>query len=717
MAISLDVKVNNQQESQLENAVIITNDSPTVTWSFSPITGVRTDEHTGSLTDLTEVGQLGYEVRISTSDINIGTEFFIGNRVQTGFIISKDRFFNYVGYPLARGRKYYGQVYIQDEYYRESEWRTFSFYYNSLPIASSVSISPVVPTINDNLQLSYSYYDEDEDKESGTIIRWFINGIQQRQFDNLLLIKSEFLQINDVWIADILPSDGYEYGGRETSPMVKVSTASVEVEEAKILPLSPNENDILKAEYVFSDVLEQDDATIRWFINGVLANTFNDKQYIRTLLSPGDTVRYEVKPNSGTIYVSSPETTIGYSDFLVYNIKIDGQQDPLEISTIKPVVTWKNYISKNKEINYVSIKIGTFYEADNIYSTIIQTNKNTFVIPANLLNMGMDYYISIAISDTMLFDKYELSHFRMRGSRWEEAVDNSVGWTIETLFAIIGSGTEEAVYNESLYHIIKIQDGTKFGEVKIYDQKISFMSEEFIISEDIDTTGMKILTIVAKNDNIYIYVDRELVINGEGKFTQLTNTKLLEMGNNTNENFVIDYKYFCYTVSGNYNPGVSIEYSNIQFHELIGFKDTEAIALKSYTINNQDYKVFGINPDSEDDSGSIFSLIPNQTFKNSTVNRTFAPINNIKISPNNEKIACAHSKGVSIITGYQINNFDNNLDFTATEEKTVMVNNEEQIEIAYPFPENNGWELIQNRGIDAASFDENGLNIDTLGNV
>ena len=72
----------------------------------------------------------------------------------------------------------------------------------------------------------------------------------------------------------------------------------------------------------------------------------------------------------------------------------------------------------------------------------------------------------MALSETETFTKYETSNFRVRGSRWEEDVSNSTGWTIDTMFVIPAEIDGE-------YQSIRINDGSKFAEVRLYNDKIS----------------------------------------------------------------------------------------------------------------------------------------------------------------------------------------------------------------------------------------------------
>lgn len=715
MALDLTLKINNQLITDHNDPIRIIDSHPIINWFFDQVNRVVIDEYTGIASEEEEYGQSIYNIRISTSSINIGTDSFIGNRIQTGEVNSQERFWKYGGIDLVRGQRYYGQIKIKDDADRESSWETFSFEYNNIPYVAGVVISPVDPTVSDDLILTYNFYDLDNDSEDGTIIRWFKNGIYQKQFDNATTIGSDYLQNEDIWIADVYPSDGFEYGIRVSSQHVQVRPTNVVLSDVSVLPASPNPNDILKANYISSSETEQENVSIRWFINDNLQTDYNDNIYIRPDISEGDEVRVEIKPDNGNIYFSSETVTTSASDFVVSDITVDGRTEPLDVSSITPSVKWHTFIPDGKEANYVSIKIGTFFESGNIYSQIFNFDRETFTIPSGILNRGRDYYISVAVSDTQTFSKYTSTHFRIKGSRWDTSANNLTGWTIEMLFIVDGvesnsnesspaTGTTTPTVDTSYknHQVLRINDGEYFAEIQIYEDKITLISggqKEY--NADSIFNGSKILTVAGKGNDIKVYLDRNLIIDGAGIFTQSTNITRLELGSPNDSNFVIRYKYLFYTTSGYYLPGISSEYSNLQFHTFIEFSENEVVALNGY-INGG--KIFALNPDNTNESSSIYALVSGDVKKYPTVNRTFAPINRLNKSPDGKYVVGSHSHGVSLITGYQIGTYNNEL---------LFIN--ENGEITNIDPCDYGWELVKDVNFDAVYFNEDGFNINTLG--
>jgi hypothetical protein len=115
------------------------------------------------------------------------------------------------------------------------------------------------------------------------------------------VIESRFLSYGDVWSADIIPHDGYEYGVRYSTATVQVAGEAPVADELKILPVNPNENDILKAVYSVT-TSDADKSQIRWYLNNVLQPDHNDEQYARMPFKAGDSVRVEVTPYDGVTF-------------------------------------------------------------------------------------------------------------------------------------------------------------------------------------------------------------------------------------------------------------------------------------------------------------------------------------------------------------------------------------------------------------------------------
>jgi hypothetical protein len=83
---------------------------------------------------------------------------------------------------------------------------------NDAPTAEDVAIFPSVPLETHDLELSYIYTDIEGDPESGTVITWYKDGVDQVEFSNQLTIPSSATLCDEVWHAIVTPRDGMDSG-------------------------------------------------------------------------------------------------------------------------------------------------------------------------------------------------------------------------------------------------------------------------------------------------------------------------------------------------------------------------------------------------------------------------------------------------------------------------------------------------------------------------
>jgi len=688
--IDLIVKTNNQS-----GTAVITDGLPVFSWAFIEKPVISIDEY-GIISDRSYVNQASYRVKLGNSIADWGFSGFSGNVFDTGTILSSSRSVKFNGVDLVRGRTYYGQVKITDANGETSEWEKFSFRFNSFPSVSNVVISPETPSITNNLILNYTYQDNDGDSESGTRTRWFKNGVHTRQFDDQTYIDSSYLSYKDIWYVEVSPRDGYEYGTKTTSTSVIVQTDTPSINDVSILPSNPNVNDILKASYSFEEDAIDDKSLIRWYVNDILQSDSNDEQYVRLDLVSGDMVWCEVQPFNGVVYGSSivsEKITILETPIFINDLRVDGKINPLDISSTRPVLSWAIRKPTSVEFRYISVRIGTFFGSDNIYSSVVPTGQTTFTIPSNLLTKGRDYFVSIAAgSSDDSFGPYQSASFRIKGSRWADNVSNSRGWTVDVSFTI---GASE-VFDEEKYQVIRIEDGSKFAEIRLYAGKIGLLSDELVYSGDIDMSGIITLTIVGLGSDIKIYVNRVLSIDGTGYFTQVTNGKKIEIGGVVESPLVVLYKTIYYTTLGFSAPGNEI-YSSIQFRTLSDMEGNEAIGIESYIKDSVSYKIFATNPNDTEIGASLFKLYPSTPARYTAANRTFSPINKIKISSNGLYKVISHSQGATIFKSYLIPDWDYDLTISTTLDN----------------PKDNNWLLVKTINNDTISITDEGLLINT----
>ncbi len=508
-----NLKVNNKAAT---GTVKVVAPFPSLTWEYGLINLVDvSDVSVGVIDGIYHADPKGFAIKLGTSVTNLGTDLFNGNLTNTGFVQNKTTQWRYRGSTLTRGSIYYGQVRITDSYNNTSAWETFQLQYNGLPSITDASISPPSPTQHDDLVLSYDFSDGDGDTEdtSQTKIWWFRNGVHERQHDNKTIINSEFINFYDVWSAQIFPHDGYEYGKSFLTEAIEIAAETPEADGTVIGPRFPTYNDPLIARYTFSSPdAKTDKSVFRWYINDVLVDD-KSTAFVRLELNEDDVVYYEMQPFDGDVtgdWVSSESVTILKPPYVVQNLRCNADSEPLGTS-LTPSLSWDVFGPREVHTK-VRVIVGTAPGANNIYdSGDVDSSQYTYVIPESILEIGSDYYVSVAVGDDGL-GEYTAIHVRTAGSRWQEDVDNSTGWTIETTFKVVSTAFSTPISSSSsssssgtseTYQGVRIYDGTKYAEVRVYTDRILLTG----YSKEYKTTSEEyaIYTIVGQGSNIKVY--------------------------------------------------------------------------------------------------------------------------------------------------------------------------------------------------------------------
>jgi len=187
---------------------------------------------------------------------------------------------------------------------------------NNPPSASNVLLAPTNPKTLDDLTLSYTYSDPDNDPQSGSEITWYRDSqaLPSGTITGLTVPASQTAKGQD-WYATVRPSDGADYGTLQTSNTVTIQNTPPTLAAPEITPSSPDESEDLAVSYSASDD-DQDILTIEihWYLDGVLVTEFNNDTTIPSIATrEGDEWRVEVSVSDGEDFESrsSQIITIG----------------------------------------------------------------------------------------------------------------------------------------------------------------------------------------------------------------------------------------------------------------------------------------------------------------------------------------------------------------------------------------------------------------------
>ena len=184
---------------------------------------------------------------------------------------------------------------------------------------------------------------------------------------------------------------------------------------------------------------------------------------------------------------------------------------------------------------------------------------------------------------------------------------------------------------------IRFYDGTRFGYLRINPTKV-----ELLVGEPLEYKGTQDVPfngaishsyrISAKGNDVKLYVDNVLAIDGTGKFTQKTDHRLIEFGDisGRSQTYGSAWKNFRYNVDGNTPPGGD---TNMVTEEILSVPGGAFGSASAYS--NAIYASF--DPDDDASSSSIYrykegytpEIVPTRPITKSSVNA-------VKIDPNKQ---------------------------------------------------------------------------------
>ena len=228
---------------------------------------------------------------------------------------------------------------------------------NSLPYSNDITILPQQPTTDDDLTLTYSMLDDDEDVVTSSIV-WKVNDQRVSSLDNLSTVPSIATRMGDTWEAHVLLSDGFDSNLVVSSSMFITSDNSAPtITSLTIIPVTPTSSQDIEVLWSIDDEEgdEEEDVEIAWLKTGELVADQTTSTLSSSQTSKGETWEVMVRVFDGfgwsnwstsemfTIQNSLP--TISTIDFdslevasdsnlsLTYTATdVDG--DPIEISSI-----------------------------------------------------------------------------------------------------------------------------------------------------------------------------------------------------------------------------------------------------------------------------------------------------------------------------------------------------------------------------------------------
>ena len=144
---------------------------------------------------------------------------------------------------------------------------------NDIPMLTDLAITPAVPTIDENLSVSYLTEDIDNDAVTVTI-KWYKNGLLETSQTGAV-VNALSTVCNDEWYAVVTPNDGIVDGESYTSNSVEICGANTEPVWSWSEPVLLEEDGIVEID-IYSKMYDAEHAPSQ-IVYSVLTNTGSDK--------------------------------------------------------------------------------------------------------------------------------------------------------------------------------------------------------------------------------------------------------------------------------------------------------------------------------------------------------------------------------------------------------------------------------------------------------
>ncbi len=329
-------------------------------------------------------------------------------QITTAFIDSK---------YLFKGHTWMVRMRIRDRYGDYSLWYNSSTIVigNSKPEITSIEWNTNTPTTNDDLILSYDYYDYDDDIEGTTIIHWFINGTEIRDYENKTTLPHDYFTKGDRIFVILIPHDSYEYGASYNSTqftsVIIIANSLPTVKNIKI-----NNYDLvytfnsLSLSYNYSDLDGDSELPsllrVHWYIDGEYHAGYDNRTIILSeFTEKGQNWRAEIQVFDGNSY------SIVYSSLtiLVQNSK------PIIVSLTINSGSFTAYADNELSLRIeeddpdedVIVDFVTYWYMNDIFQTYLSKN---LTIPSGELNKGDTWYCVVSVYDGGLWSANYASH-------------------------------------------------------------------------------------------------------------------------------------------------------------------------------------------------------------------------------------------------------------------------------------------------------------------
>ncbi|UCE38329.1 MAG: right-handed parallel beta-helix repeat-containing protein [Thermoplasmata archaeon] len=374
---------------------------------------------------------------------------------------------------------------------------------NTPPVASNVLIDETNPRSSDNLHVSYTYFDIDDDPETWSLRKWMVNNGSGWVYSGVdsMELSSIYTKKGDKWRCLVSPGDGDDYGEPKLSPTVNITNTAPEVSEVIVIPESPVSNETLQVNYIYFDLDDDPESgsEIRWYKDGLeQIDLYGSASVAPEKTRQGEKWYYIITPSDGEdlgIQVQSESIIIGNTPPSVSNVIINPQNpdttDELTVEydyydeddddeSIDTIIKWYRKRVGDLEFTYTGhqgkILSSSFTTKGEEWKCVVtphdsldygsNVNSSLEVTILNSPPIASDVYISPSEPTTQydLVANYEYSDLDSDSEDGTTIMWYRDGVQMTTLANALTVPSDETQKDQVWYFIVQPKDGFDFGD-------------------------------------------------------------------------------------------------------------------------------------------------------------------------------------------------------------------------------------------------------------
>jgi len=274
---------------------------------------------------------------------------------------------------------------------------------NTAPSIQSLSIMPTNPVTTDDLNMSYTYDDDEGDPSTLVEIQWMKNEIHVPEYNGQSTLPASATSKGEVWKVSVRASDGIDFSPWAESAPRTIGNAPPVLESLNLTPISPSSSEDIQISYDWSD--PDGDALalvhVHWHVDGQHVSSYDDI----LLIEAGQTTRGQIwhaeivlEDSDGAVSTdhANPAANHVTSSVTIENsnpiVQVELNSEGIENYALDPLQASIN----SSDVDSDDLEISSIWYRDGFRISALD---NQSIVPIDWLGVGQVWTITVSADD------------------------------------------------------------------------------------------------------------------------------------------------------------------------------------------------------------------------------------------------------------------------------------------------------------------------------